>query len=66
MIFIVFLLRKWWGFVYFSFCVADSVARRGSAIAWEICSHIIVTVLGLVGGAPGGETPRVATTPPRG
>jgi hypothetical protein len=24
-IFIVFLLRKWWGFVYFFLCVADSI-----------------------------------------
>ena len=38
MIFIVFLLRKWWGFVYFSFCVADSVARRTAvAAAASLC-----------------------------
>ena len=39
----------------------DSVYNRGHLFPSVCnCAKIIVTVLGLVGGVPGGETPRVA------
>ena len=38
MIFIVFLLRKWWGFVYFFLVSWDSLARRSAvAAAASLC-----------------------------
>ena len=39
MIFIVFLLRKWWGFVYFFFVSRTrSLARRGGVV--EYCVYV--------------------------
>ena len=56
-------LRKW-GFVYvvlilLSLCRGTRWRAAVAATAFEIRSRI-VAVLGLVGGAPGGETSRVA------
>ena len=46
-------------------CTDSLVARpRGTKVRREVVLNTVdVTVLGLVGGAPGGETPRVAETP---